>query len=671
VQAKALKERRQIMSGPTAKPDAVTQEYMRQAARWWVIWRWWLIALIAVVWVPVFIDLIHDLWMLAHNRGEAFLGLPELFFNRYASWSPSLYQLNSGFIYYTPPVRRLIAFAAALGLAGHYRLTAQQVGAQSRGRLYSGYLRVVRHAVYAWMALLLLGPSLFSMVLFYTDYQLATTHLHLMITPALLLLADWISLCEMQVLIVVRRIGPSTAWRFAIAVLVGGIYLLVNYYTPILFDMRVESAPDWTAALVDTGLIGISVLLALLWWYLTRRPPAGFPERFIGPAANAIGRVENPLDTVLALVKDPKTQVYSPARGIRLSAFGGMLLLIIGIIWLQVMRSGVLYDPDCYPIPDLTIPVISTRGSCSRGKLSGGCSGYEYKVIGGLPGLVAGTKAPTDLVVVIHGFNNNDRRARYKFDMASAALRANGYDGALAGWSWDADTQRDPLGTTGYHSADDHAILNGRMLAQFAVDYKRACPNTRLHVLGYSMGARVALEALKALDDDPRFARSSCRIDTVHLLGAAVDNEEVELDRQYGQAIQDRAGRLFNYYSLEDNALAGFYGFKELDLSLGQGCIEHPQRAPANYVSVNAAQELKTFDRNGNLVPDTLGDNHMDYLGTKDERGVMIDDGAMNLVAENIYVTGELAKKEAELESVRQLLRERRGGQANSGPSGI
>jgi len=646
------------MSGTKVEPDVVTREFMRQAARWWIIWRWWLIALIVVVWVPVFVDLIHDLWVLAHSRSEAFLGLPDEFFNRYASWSPSLYQLNNSFIYYTPPVRRLIAFAAALGLAGHYRLTVQLVEAQPREELYRNYLRVLRHAVYAWMALLLLGPSLFSMVLFYGDYRLATTHLHLMVLPALLLLADWVSLCEVQVLMVARRIGRNTAWRFGIIAVIGGIYLLFNYYTPILFDLRMEVVPSWLAALVNGGLIGISVLLAVLWWHLTRRPPAGFPRRYIGPAADSIDRVENPLDTVLALVKDPKTQVYSPARGIRLSAFGGMLLLVAGIIWLQVLRSGVLYDPDCYPNPDLTIPVISTRGSCNRGKLAGGYTGYEYEVTGDLPGLAPDSTAPADLLVIIHGFNNDDRRARYKFDIANDALRQNGYEGALAGWSWDANTQRDPLGTTGYHSADEHAMLNGRMLAQFAVDYKQACPDTRLHVLGYSMGARTALEALKALDEDPRFARSGCKLDTVHLFGAAVDNEEAELGKRYGAAIEHRAGLLFNYHSMEDNALAGFYGFKELDLSLGQSCIEHPELAPANYISVDSTQELKTFDPEGNLVPDALGDNHKGYLGLKTEQGVLIDDGAMNLVVESISIAAELLAKKVALEEARQKLRE-------------
>lgn len=327
-----------------------------------------------------------------------------------------------------------------------------------------------------------------------------------------------------------------------------------------------------------------------------------------------------------------------------------VLVLATGGAWLFIGKSGLVQQPH-WAKPAQPIPVISTRGHLADGKLTAGHTPYDYDVVGIFPGISedapplksengeeASPQHPLDLIIVVHGFNNTAEKAAYKFEIARESLARNGYGGAIAGFSWDADTQRDPMAMTGYHEAKRNAIANGAKLAAFIADYRRRNPDVFVHILGYSMGARIALEALVALDDDPKFAAVLGKpiVASMHLIGAAVKNDEAETGERYGGAIERETGVLYNYYSTEDNKLSAYFPLKEAGRALGDTDIEHRDRKPANYLSVDATRELPKFDSAGNVDEEEFGDNHSAYLGTRADAGRLIDDGVMNLVAANI-----------------------------------
>lgn len=278
------------------------------------------------------------------------------------------------------------------------------------------------------------------------------------------------------------------------------------------------------------------------------------------------------------------------------------------------------------------IPIASTRGHVHDGELDPSHGATDYSAGPGIPGL---REAPAkDILVVVHGLNNDETKAANRFALARESLRSNGYEGVVIGWSWDGSTNKDPFGATGYRTAKKNAVANGPKLARFITDLAGANPDARVRLLGYSMGARVVAEALRSLDLEER---STVRVATVHLVGAALDNEELEVGERYGEAVERRARALYNYFSPLDDKLGGFFPLRDADRALGQTDIENPERAPKNYRSRDVSHELKATDGQGRVnLNGKLGANHSGYLGIRDDTGRWQDDGAMNVVAEDI-----------------------------------
>lgn len=296
--------------------------------------------------------------------------------------------------------------------------------------------------------------------------------------------------------------------------------------------------------------------------------------------------------------------------------------------WLVNMppKPNPRFDPT---EEDMTIPHISTRGAWVDGDLTVPPD-YSGVPEGPVPGLAAGAACADDLMIVIHGFNNRREKAMNRFGVARQSLRRSGYRGVVIGFSWDADTQHDPFSMTGYHQGRDQAVANGPMLAAAIESLKRACPQMKVRLIGYSMGARLALETLLALKSHPGI------VDSVHLVGAALDNEEAQTDGRYGPGMR-AARHVVNYFSPEDSKLGLYFWAKEGDRALGKADLENSAAKPKNYSSHNVAPELPEVDDDGNVVPGgKSGTNHSGYLGTRNSRGELTDDGVMDVVFRDI-----------------------------------
>ncbi len=314
------------------------------------------------------------------------------------------------------------------------------------------------------------------------------------------------------------------------------------------------------------------------------------------------------------------------------------LLILLGTGYkfvMQEMTMGVVPNWDNLKSD---IPIINTRNNFRNGQLARYRDRFEYTTSGDIPGITLGTDRPDDLLIIVHGFNNNEEVARKACGLARDSLLMNDFDGAIIGYAWDADTQLDPNSMIGYQEGRLHAEGNGAKLARFIIDYKAVCPDTRIHVLGYCMGTRLAAEMLYALENDEAYADMPLLVESMHFVASDVEHFKVQTNQRYGTAIENHVRHFFNYYSNEDKVLGVLYRLK-VGGSIALGCmgIRNRNFMPSNYHPVDAEAELKVLDLEGNFDVSRQGYNHLGVLGLLNDDGEHIDDGVMDLVADSIH----------------------------------
>jgi hypothetical protein len=324
-----------------------------------------------------------------------------------------------------------------------------------------------------------------------------------------------------------------------------------------------------------------------------------------------------------------------------------------------------------------TIPTISTRNhfSLNSGELNSGQTPISYIASANFPGLQSGTTCPPEIAIYIHGVwvgSNSLEKPTQIFDRAKKSLAANNYIIPLIGFSWDSDTKILPPDGTGWLTAKVIAKENGPKLAQFISDYKNKCQVTDIRLIAHSMGARVVLSTLESLYKNQDWNNKNFKIASVHLMGAAVDNEEVAkspsyvnkepsvlfdinewydaygIKSAYGNAIEKEVVKFYNLFNPQDNALQlpTLYPLYEQDGALGLLGSQSDIQPISKYLDINVQDEIPFItDANGDGkcdIPDlfgctieNIGDNHFGYVGFE-KNGVLIDDGAMNIVVNDL-----------------------------------
>jgi hypothetical protein len=272
---------------------------------------------------------------------------------------------------------------------------------------------------------------------------------------------------------------------------------------------------------------------------------------------------------------------------------------------------------------------------------------------------------PGGLTIYVHGVWADEQQAEEQTDRVFLSLQNSRYNIPVIGFSWDSNTA---IGQSGWSIAKFIANQNGPNLAKFIVDFKDECPNDDLRIIAHSLGSRVTLSAIQSLYDSNPHDTISKIVTSVHLLGAAVDDEQVSINNQNecirinsppltcsGEAISLVVEHFYNLYNSEDNMLApqGFcpycwaspYYTSENDDPLGAFSIKNKINVPFNYneYSVTGAIGFNE-DANGDGKCDLVfegfctiiyrGDNHFGYMGfrSNDNPQVVYNSGVIGSV---------------------------------------
>lgn len=251
-------------------------------------------------------------------------------------------------------------------------------------------------------------------------------------------------------------------------------------------------------------------------------------------------------------------------------------------------------------------------------------------------------------------------------------------------FSWDSDTPFDIVGN-GWRTAKAIADENGPLLANSILGLKNDCPQLGVRIIAHSLGTRVIFNALASLDTNQEWNNNNFKIASMHLMGAAVDNEEVSKrssdtgdsadddEEVYGRAIERQVNKTYNLFNPEDNLLQPlrfpytYYSLYEDDNALGNNGAQPRISQPSNYTDRNIQNEIPEnlhidltdlhidmTDANGDNRCDleelifnpfvfpywflvcgihSVGDNHLGYMGFRDaSTQSLVDDGAIDIV---------------------------------------
>jgi hypothetical protein len=297
---------------------------------------------------------------------------------------------------------------------------------------------------------------------------------------------------------------------------------------------------------------------------------------------------------------------------------------------------------------------------------------------------------PNEVAIYIHGVWASEDAAKEQTERVGLSLASLNNTIPLMGYSWDSDTPFDPedpsISQEGWNIAKIIAKKNGPLLAKFIIDFKDNCPNSEIRIMAHSLGSRVVLSALDYLfNHQNEFNinnQTSKIIKSIHLMGAAVDNEEVSLNSiaglnnpfpwfaipsctidesgvkfAYGKSIQNIVEDFYNLVNSEDNVLERFYPCAEGgNVALGQGGKDgdNSVQTPTNYHDIEGIEaEIKPgLDADADGESDFglcffspffsacdrhKGDNHAGYMGYRDilHENAIDDDGVIDLVVQS------------------------------------
>ena len=161
-----------------------------------------------------------------------------------------------------------------------------------------------------------------------------------------------------------------------------------------------------------------------------------------------------------------------------------------------------------------------------------------------------------EVTVMIHGLRNDNRGAVAKAIIARDRLQSLGYEHPVIGFSYDSNT-------TGAHlvkharralaAGQRIAKKNGRNLSYFIRDFKESSPDTKIRLLGHSLGSQVilsAVEKLSVLDG------TSGIIESIHLFGASIPSHTPSSTKHSEKLDCIVAKKIVNYYSPSDEVLS-------------------------------------------------------------------------------------------------------------------
>ncbi len=194
-----------------------------------------------------------------------------------------------------------------------------------------------------------------------------------------------------------------------------------------------------------------------------------------------------------------------------------------------------------------------------------------------------------DVVVFVHGFNNNMETVMKRHDLLQKRLAQQGYNGAVVSFDWPSaslplnylEDRSDAQKTALQLVTDGIALLARQQLLQ---DEQKCDIN--VHLLGHSTGAYVIREAFYQAGHHKRLARVNWQVSQVVFIGGDVAKKSLSRNDDKSQGLFTHATRITNYQNPVDSALK-LSNIKRLGMAPRAGRVGLPGDAPDHLVNVH------------------------------------------------------------------------------------
>ena len=185
-----------------------------------------------------------------------------------------------------------------------------------------------------------------------------------------------------------------------------------------------------------------------------------------------------------------------------------------------------------------------------------------------------------DVVFFVHGYNTNPDEALLRQRLVEDELAKRGYACVVIGFDWPTAGNAAAYAFDRFKAQDAAAALVKGGIVPFTNFTLPTC-TVNIHVMAHSMGAFVVREAFRSVDKGRDANLSNdWRIGQLVLFAADLSSECFALGDPQMQPVFDHCGRLTNYFSGYDEALA-VSNAKNLDIGERVGRVGMPEETEA------------------------------------------------------------------------------------------
>jgi esterase/lipase superfamily enzyme len=227
-------------------------------------------------------------------------------------------------------------------------------------------------------------------------------------------------------------------------------------------------------------------------------------------------------------------------------------------------------------------------------------AGNETQLIDELRGLADGDENPNsisptgDLLVFIHGYNNDSQTVLWRQRRLAADLKAEQWHGLVVGFDWPSGDE-----TLGYledrEDAAEVAVELVNRCVKIIVRGQATNCKTNIHLLGHSTGAYVIMEAFAQAEKNGKFFKSDWRIGQVAFIGGDVSSSSLSATDAWSKPMFSRIMRLTNYQNGFD-AVLGVSNAKRLGVAPRAGRVGLPPDAHPKATNVDCSQYFNSKD---------------------------------------------------------------------------